>query len=63
MALAPGEGEIGGRFATVSAGAAPGAPPRGTLRASGSRVAEAARRLGMGRATLYKKIAARGIAL
>jgi DNA-binding NtrC family response regulator len=33
------------------------------LRATGGRVAEAAARIGMGRATLYKKIAALGISL
>jgi DNA-binding NtrC family response regulator len=33
------------------------------LRATGGRVAEAAERIGMGRATLYKKIAALGIAI
>jgi transcriptional regulator of acetoin/glycerol metabolism len=31
------------------------------LRASGGRVAEAAQRIGIGRATLYKKIAGLGI--
>lgn len=34
---------------------------RDALRATGGRVAEAAARIGMGRATLYKKIAALGI--
>jgi DNA-binding NtrC family response regulator len=33
------------------------------LRASGGRVADAAQRIGIGRATLYKKIAALGIAV